>query len=147
MSGKELHKIFRVIHPNIYYSIYSVDPKFRKKWLRNALPVEEALGMLQDWQDRSKKIVKLHWSFIKDENDSITDVVNLSNAVTKSGLRVDINLVRYNPYSEKYGSETDECIIYRNHSVLSSFFPESKIRIIDRVGFDVKASCGMFINA
>jgi len=101
MEGRSLSKLFPVIHPEIYYSIYSVNSDFRKKWLPKALPVNIALKMLKEYQENTKKIIKLHWAFIEGENDSEEDMAILCHKVRASGLRVDIAIVRYNPYSDK----------------------------------------------
>ena len=145
-AGKSLSNIFPIINPEIYYSIYSTDEAFRKKWLPNAMPVSEALKALKEYQENTKKIIKLHWCFIEGENDSEKSIVDLCHMVRMSGVRVDIAIVRYNPYSEKYGKETSEALIKRNEEILKMYMPFSKIKTISRVGFDVKASCGMFVE-
>lgn len=146
MSGKSLSKIFPVITPEIYYSIYSINPDFRKKWLPKAMPVDEALLMLKEYQENTKKIIKLHWAFIEGENDSSEDMALLCHKVRISGLRVDMAIVRYNPYSEKFGQESGIEAIQRNIETLKMLMPFSKIKMITRVGLDVKASCGTFIE-
>lgn len=53
-----------------------------------------------------------------------------------SGIRVDFNIVRYNPFSDKYGEEGNfegACGIFKSE------FPASKVKVISRVGFDVAA--------
>lgn len=146
VQGKQLIDIFPKIYPEIYYSIYSMDPRFRKKWLPKSLPVEESLLMLLEWQKVTNKIPKLHWAFIKDENDSSKDMYAIAAAVNKLALRVDVNIVRYNPYSAKQGTESTEDVITRNTELLKKLLPLSQIQIVKRVGFDVKASCGMFVE-
>lgn len=146
MAGRSLSKIFPVVHPEIYYSIYSVNPEFRKKWLPKAMPVDDSLSILKEYQENTKKIVKLHWAFIEGENDSEEDMALLCHKVRTSGLRVDIAIVRYNPYSEQYGKESHIDVINRNVEILKTLLPFSKIKMITRVGPDVKASCGMFVE-
>ncbi len=146
VRGKKLIEIFPVIRPEIYYSIYSVSPKFRKRWLPKSLPVEESLDMLIDWQESTGKIPKIHFAFIEGENDSEDDIAAMCKVINDKGLKVNINIVRYNPYSEKQGRESSEEVIQRNSELLQKLLPESHIKTIKRVGFDVKASCGMFIE-
>jgi adenine C2-methylase RlmN of 23S rRNA A2503 and tRNA A37 len=146
IAGLSLSKIFPAVHPEIYYSIYSVNSDFRKKWLPKAMPVDDALKMLKDYQENSKKIIKLHWAFIEGENDSEEDMALLCHKVRTSGLRVDIAVVRYNPYSDKHGKEPHIDIINRNVEILRTLLPFSKVKIITRVGSDIKASCGQFIE-
>jgi len=142
----ELKDRFSLIHPNIYYSIYSTDEKFRKKWLPSALPTDIALTKLKNYQYHSNKIIKLHWAFISAENDSKDSINNIIDAVNKVNLRVDVNIVRYNPYSKEYGEETDETVIIEHSKTLRNAWPNSKIKIVDRIGKDVNASCGMFTS-
>ena len=146
MRGKSLAKLFPVIHPNLYYSIYSLDPAFRKKWLPKALPVDEALSILKEYQDMTNKIIRLHWAFIKDENDSPESVAAICDKVNSLGLRVDVNIVRYNPYSAAHGEEPSVEHIDKLTEILVAKLPSSRVKVVGRVGTDVKASCGMFIE-
>ena len=145
-SGQVISKVFPLINPEIYYSIYSVKEEFRKKWLPAALPVDMALQMLDEYQRTTKKMPKLHWAFIEGENDSEDDVALLCHRVRRSGLRVDIAIVRYNPYGPEYGQESSIEVIDRNEQIIRDLMPFSKVHKITRVGKDVKASCGMFVE-
>jgi len=145
MQNKELTDLFKTTQPNIYYSIYSLSEKFRKKWLPNALPVSVALQKLKTWQDHTNKIIRLHWAFIDGENDTPEDVMRIIEAVNAINLRVDVNIVRYNPFSEKYGKEPHINHIVSLSGLLREGLPQSKIKIVDRVAIDVYGSCGMFL--
>lgn len=138
--------IFKRHTPDLYYSIYSVDPAFRRRWLPKSLPVDAALGKLQRWQMVTRKLPKLHWAFIEGENDSLESVSALAQKVGEYDLRADINIVRYNPYSDRQGQEPSEEVIERNADYLRTALPGSRVKVIERVGFDVKASCGMFVK-
>lgn len=147
-SNKTLADIFighNNIAPIFYYSIYSLDPLFRKKWLPNAMDPKLAMTYLYDYQQVTNQNIKLHWAFIKDENDSSENIDQILNLINQSKIKTDINIVRYNPYSEIYGQESDYQIILDRVKQLQNSLPQSKIKIIDRVGIDVKASCGTFI--
>lgn len=139
-----LTDIFKVITPTMYYSLYSVNPTFRHKWLPAAMPVDQALDMLKEYQDMTKKIIKIHHCFIKGENDSVNDLSDMVDELDKRALFCEFNLVRYNPYSSIQGEESSQVVIDWNLSWLDKYFP-GKVRMIPRVGFDVKASCGMFV--
>jgi adenine C2-methylase RlmN of 23S rRNA A2503 and tRNA A37 len=94
-------------------------------------------------QKLSKKTLKFHHCFIEGENDSLDDVKEMLNIIAKHDLDVEFNLVRYNPYSEVQGKESSEEVISRNMQLISSNLIS---KIIPRVGYDVKASCGMFVD-
>lgn len=137
---------FNYINPTIYYSLYSTNLEWRKKWMPAAMEPQQALEMLKEYQDFSKKIVKIHYPFIADENDSVEEINNVCDAVTKINLICEFNLVRYNPASPDQGIESSDEVIKRNVEIFENRFKfNSKVQIIPRVGFDVKASCGMFV--
>lgn len=138
---KSLVHVFPVITPTIYYSMYSVDPQFREKWLPAAMPVHQALDLLAEYQYVSKKIIKFHGAFIHGENDHVDQVRAMCDAITSRGIRSEFNMVRYNPFSPEQGTESLHldtiCSIINDHM---------PCKIISRVGSDVSASCGTFIQ-
>ena len=89
---------------------------------------------------------KIHFAFIEGENDSEQDMINMAEAINKIDLKVNLNIVRYNPYSDKYGRESDESVIHRNVSILVDLLKPAQYRVVPKVGFDVQASCGMFVG-
>lgn len=66
--------------------------------------------------------------------------------IKNAGLRVNFNIVRYNPPSPKHGEESKEEVIERNARIMREYFPEARVQIVKRVGTDVMASCGMFVK-
>lgn len=143
--GLSLCEVFGGVPADIYYSLYSTDPAFRRRWLPNALPVDEALGALVEYQALTRKIPVLHWAFIAGENDDPTTIAGIIAALRAHGLRVDVNIVRYNPYSAAQGQEPPLAVIERNARLLEDGLPGTRVQIVPRVGFDVHASCGMFV--
>lgn len=143
--NRSLTDVFKIIHPTMYYSLYSVNPDFRKKWLPAAMPTTQALDLLKEYQLLSKKIVKIHFAFIAGENDSLESLQEMVNELDKRQLICEFNLVRYNPFSPEQGAESSEEVLQRNLDFLKDHFV-GKVQMIPRVGFDVKASCGMFVK-
>lgn len=141
---KPLIEIFGYINPTIYYSLYSTNPEWRERWMPAAMDHTEALAMLKEYQSFSKKIIKIHYAFIAGENDSVEEINNVCDAINKQDLICEFNLVRYNTASTEQGEESSEEAINRNISLLQERF-RGKVQVIPRVGFDVKASCGMFV--
>jgi 23S rRNA (adenine2503-C2)-methyltransferase len=119
-------------------------PQFRRKWLPRALEPELALDKLVEWQQVHQRLVALHWTFIAGENDDMGTIEEIAEAVTKRDLHVKFNSVRYNPYSDKQGTEPSEEIIQRNFDYLAGIFGEGS-RIVPKIGRDVHASCGCFM--
>lgn len=141
---RSLVEIFSLITPTIYYSLYGVDEAFRAKWIPGAMPVSEALLLLKEYQDFSKKIIKIHHAFIAGVNDSDAQVETMCDAIDAAGLVCDFNLVRYNPASSEQGVESDAMTLGLCMRRIKNRF-KGKVQVIQRVGFDVKASCGMFV--
>lgn len=147
MGGMELRDIFPDVHPEIYYSLYSMNPTFRRRWLNRAHTADVGLDKLKAWADYSGKVPKIHFAFIEGHNDSESDVVAIAEALKARDLKANFNIVRYNPASEKYGKESSEEVILRNVDILKELLNPPKVRVVPKVGFDVKASCGMFMNS
>ncbi|KXV06747.1 radical SAM family protein [Acetobacter malorum] len=130
----------------LYYSLYSLDPSFRKRWLPRAMPPERALDMIAESQKLTGSILVLHQAFIKNENDSFNDVDAIVDAVNKRGIRARFNLVRYNPAAPKYGCEPEEEKLEALFERMSNRLTGGgRGKIVPRVGPDVYASCGMFV--
>lgn len=146
LADFELAEIFTPYNPDIYYSLYSVDPEFRRRWLPKALPAETALTKLADYQQVARKIPVIHFAFIEGENDSVESVEAICSAIARHNLRVDFNIVAYNPFSDRQGREPSEQVLLRNAEILQERNPGARVKFVDRVGFDVKASCGMFVR-
>ncbi len=144
LHNTKLTDIFKTITPTLYYSIYSVTPEFRKKWLPAAMEVPKALALLKEYQDVTKKIIKIHYALIKGENDKLIDASNIADAMYDSGLSYEVNLVRYNPFSKEQGEEATD----KSYEEIQNFFSHiaHKSRVIKRVGYDAKCSCGMFVD-
>lgn len=129
----------------LYYSLYSMRPAFRRRWLPKAMDPTAALEDLARWQDDTGNPVVLHWAFIEGENDDEYTIAEIVEAVRASGLRPRFNAVRYNPFDERRGREPQVEIIERCFAMLSEAFGDPHSRIVPRVGFSAKASCGMFV--
>ena len=69
--------------PELYYSLYSLDPQFRKRWLPKAMDPVQALDKLTVFQSKGGKVT-LHWAFIEGENDSLEGAGKIVELVKKS---------------------------------------------------------------
>lgn len=135
---------FRYHQPDIYYSLYSMDPAFRAEWLPGAMDPDKALRHLTDWQQRTHKIPKIHFAFIEGENDSFESVRKICQAIESYRIHVNFNIVRYNPPNTDSWETAEEVI--EAHVQYMRDRLNCNVDIIQRVGYDVKASCGMFVN-
>jgi adenine C2-methylase RlmN of 23S rRNA A2503 and tRNA A37 len=144
---KEMYELWGMFHDyrvHLYYSLYSLDPAFRKRWLPRAADPLKALDKIQELQISTRRPVVFHWAYIKGENDSLQMAEQIAAEIIKRQIHGTFNVVRYNPFSEDHGQEADEPILADCLKVISAALGSGKI--IPRVGFDVKASCGMFVG-
>jgi len=132
--------------PWLYYSLYSPKESFRKKWIPKAMELNKALGIINNWQslDRDRVVIG-HWALIENENDSLEDL-DILEAMLPKDLIIRFNLIAYNPASEQQGKASSDEVVKRYFNRLKQINDHPDHRIIGRVGFDVKASCGMFYD-
>ncbi len=142
----DLADIFSDERANLYYSLYSTQEKFRKRWLPKAKNCQTSLDMIADFQAKTGREIALHWAFIAEQNDSLEELNKTMEDVKSRGIKAKFNLVRYNPHSDRYGYEPEEQHIIQLFNVVQSYLSNPKSRIVPRVGHDVKASCGMFVS-
>lgn len=141
--SSSLIDVFRTSFPTIYYSLYSLEDGFRKKWIPNSLSVSEAISLLKEYQQKTKKIVKIHYPLISGENDTVEQAKAIGQSFTRSGLICQFNILAYNPPNDSSKESTPETI-QEYVDALQEFFP---VKTIPRVGYDVNASCGMFYTS
>jgi len=135
----------------MYYSLYSTDEAFRKRWLPNAMPYQAALEKLHEYQQATGHELTFHWAFIRRQNDSPSQVDHLCRTIEamRFSSSTKFNLVRFNPPPGPEGHEMhepDEESLRQLWVTINSVMQDKRQRgrIIDRVGKDVNASCGMF---
>ena len=126
-----------------YWSLYSLDETFRKRWLPRAQSPEVVAQRLYDYQKRTGREIIFHWAFIEDQNDHVDDI---REWILSTKLKGRFNLVRYNPHNTRMGKEPAENKLINLFDELMPAMSISGSRIIPRVGFDVSASCGMFLD-
>lgn len=142
---KPLMEVFGYMSPTLYYSLYSVSEGFRKKWMPAAMPPDQALKMLADYQRFSRKLIKIHFPLIAGENDSEEDLHAACDALDRHGILAEYNLVRYNPATPDQGRESPADVLERRLELMGKRLG-GRVKAISRVGFDVHASCGTFFG-
>ncbi|NTF17973.1 hypothetical protein G6L37_06120 [Agrobacterium rubi] len=130
---------------DFYYSLYSTDDEWRRRWIPKAMKPFDAMVWLRNFQKVTSQRVILHWALIDGENDSTENARDCAALARLLGVKAEFNLVRYNPANGKSREATDES--------MQAFLAEiegwisGRTRTVARVGLDVKASCGMFLTA
>ena len=73
-------------------------------------------------------------------------IIDCIEAIQRHQLVVEVNLVRYNPPGPDAGKEASEGAYKQAEALFKSAFGPAHVQTVQRVGFDVKASCGMFVG-
>jgi adenine C2-methylase RlmN of 23S rRNA A2503 and tRNA A37 len=136
----------KVDAPQLYWSLYSLDPIVRMRWLPKAGRPDLVAKGLRTWSKSTGKGIALHQALIKGVNDSSLNAHSIVNFLVQYDLPVErVNLVRYNPPDTS--SEEASWDSYLEHAeIYVKAFGEKRVNLKPRVGFDVKASCGMFVS-
>lgn len=127
--------------PTLYYSYYSDNPYFREEWLPNAHYPIFAFDFLSSYFRKTGIKSKIHFALIKNENDCEQDFYDLAYFINRLPYSPQINIVRYNSPND---SEESDKIEYFRDFILDK--TKASVYVVPRVGFDVKASCGMFVS-
>lgn len=125
-----------------YYSLYSLDPNFRKRWIPKSLNPEDVGDLFSNSVGR----LRLHHALIEGENTSVKNMVSIGQWLYRHNIHGRFNIVRYNPFDERCGKEADDSTIELWRSSMEKLSHIIGVKVIEKRGFDVSASCGMFIN-
>jgi adenine C2-methylase RlmN of 23S rRNA A2503 and tRNA A37 len=132
---------------DMYYSLYRIDADWRRRWIPKAMAASDALVQLVAFQNETKQRVILHWALISGENDAVESADEIGRMAKASGLQFDFNLVRYNAANGKSSEAPRERIDAYLDAMSRFVAAPNRVKEIQRVGFDVAASCGMFLTA
>lgn len=130
---------------DLYYSLYSIDASWRRRWIPKAKAPTEALAWLRRYQQASGNRVILHWALIDGENDDLEGAKAAFDMAKAAGVSFDFNLVRYNPANDKSREASEMDIEDFMKLAANAVSGSQRARMVNRVGFDVAASCGMFL--
>ncbi len=147
VRDKKLIDIFQQKPAYLYYSLYSLDPEFRKKWLPNAIPYQQALDKLKEYQmqgGEAGNVITFHWSLIKGCNDSLEQAEKIADCLKKYNFNAKLNIVRFNPHPNLSEEEPSKERIDEIFNIISPVFKNDKSYVVKRVDPLVFAACGMF---
>ena len=127
---------------DIYYSLYSLDSRFRRKWLPKAISPEVVGNIFRG----VKRGFRLHFALIENRNDRLGDIELIHRWLERWDITAKFNLVRFNAFDGAKEAETDstKMALYLESLMTSERLVDSQI--VPRIGKDVKASCGMFYS-
>jgi len=142
----ELLPRFAILQPTICYSVYSLDPAFRRRWLPRASDPAEAFDELARYQRITGAPVKVHHALIDSENDDPAMAREIATELRRRKIKADFNLVALNPPPGSRFVESDDEARSEYLSTMRAAMQFSHVQEIARVGQDVHASCGMFVR-
>lgn len=131
---------------DLYYSLYSLDAAWRRRWVPKAMDPLTAMRALAAWRAATGNRVVLHWALVAGGNDQPQEAVRIGLAARAAGLDFDFNLVRYNPANGKSAEAPRDRLDAYLAAMRGVLGGRGRVREIPRVGFDVAASCGMFLE-
>lgn len=147
VKDRHLHEIFEDYPAYLYYSLYSINPEFRKKWLPNAIPFHDALQKLKIFQEarKDKPIITFHWSIIKGQNDYVEEAKEMAKILKGYDFHAKLNIVRFNPHPNVSDLEADPERIDEIFNILNGVFKSNQSYIVPRLDVKTKTPCGMFV--
>lgn len=139
------YETFKHSPVTLYWSLYSVDLDWRKRWMPNALPPKAALTHLQNFQLHTGHNIVIHFPLIDGENATDARIRDTGDFLRHSNLRAKLNIVRFNPPKGAVQKEVAPATLQRYFVELNEALgsPQESY-IVPRVGRDVSASCGTF---
>lgn len=142
--GERMVSMIGRYRPTVYWSAYSPDKDTRRTIIPRGLDPITAVAALAEWQRQTDQLVVVHHALIRGVNDAEHHPRGLIDLIAAAGLHVRVNLVRFNPPPNSDMVEADDAS-YQTHCRIYAD-AGFKCRVQPRVGFDVAASCGMFIS-
>lgn len=142
---KSLIDIFKDKPAYPYYSLYSVNEEKRKLWLPNAIPYQEALYKLKEYQKFSNNIITFHFAIINGFNDDLENANRIAKILSDYNFNAKFNLVRFNPHPDTNHTEAPEERIQEIFKIINeSLGNHEKSYIVKRLNTENKIACGMF---
>lgn len=139
----------------LYWSWYSEDPGFRAEWLPASPQYTDVLWdfMTKLAEARDDKLLYLHWALIEHNDPALSNsnpenLQDLQDRLSElpQGVKAKINLVHLNPPTGcTTWKEARPEILTTWIKTLSACANVQAATLKERVGFDVMASCGMFL--
>ena len=136
-NGAYTHRnIFR-----LFYSIESAVQSARDVVIPNAMPLEQAVALLREYQQDGKYTVILHHLLVNDLNDSEVELEALAQLMTTQFPGNELRILRYNLCAKSMYKESDRFL--QQIRYLSEHIGFIKVQVSP--GSEVSAACGQFI--
>ena len=125
----------------LFYSIHSALQPQRDKVVPNALPLDQAITNLKEYESNGANTLILHHMIVQDLNDSEPELEALATLVNDHFETNELRILRYNFCAKSPYKESDTFL--RQIRYLSEKIPFLKVQVSP--GSEVSAACGQFI--
>lgn len=131
-------------HKNIFRLFYSIGSPIQEKKetvIPNAMPLDEASNILNEYSQGGKYPVILHHVLVDGLNDTQEELDTLINFVNSKFPDTELRILRYNSCFKHSFKESEE--ITKQIKMLSENIKFLKVQVSP--GTEVKSACGQFI--
>lgn len=143
--------------------------EYRRRWMPSAMDPNTALDWIKQWADHDRitaatsagidastlPSLTFHWPLIAGVNDSAATIDGIAAALRARDFQnARFHLIAYNPPPSSLNASlpspgveaNNERYAYAFDTISKCFRDPSKSKRIQRIGFDVHASCGTFFK-
>ncbi len=121
-------------------SLHAATDEERSKLLpvNRRWPLDELMGAIRDYIDKTGRRVTFEWALIAGENDTREQADRLGELLR--GLKCHVNLIPLNPTDAYAGRPSDPARVEAFQARLRRYGVSSTVRV--RRGIDIQAGCG-----
>ena len=125
----------------MHLSLHYTQDAHRNEKMPNATNIKASIAALEFYKEITGQPVEVHYTLIKNENDSDDDISNLKQLLKNRGIG--IKFLRFNDKASSQNEKTEITRIYtfmevlRAHGITAEYY--------EPPGKDVGASCGQFL--
>lgn len=125
----------------IHLSLHYTRDLQRNEFMPGSLNIKPSISALEFYHQITGNPVEIHYTLIKGQNDTIEDSWNLISLI--ENREIPVKFLRFSPKENDDNEETDK----KRISYFREKLEESGIKTeyYEPPGFDVAASCGMFL--
>ena len=127
----------------MFYSVHSAKQETRDKMVPRALPVAQAVELLQRFRTPGGPNLMLHQLFIEDLNDSEDEVTALLHLLKQEFPGIELRILRYN-FCDRSPHREWSNIDYAISRIASE---HKALKVQTSAGKEVAAACGQFLVA
>lgn len=125
----------------VHFSLHYTNDERRKEMMPSSTKIKASISALEFYKQYTGQSVEVHYTLIKDENDSDTDITNLIHIL--KGREIPIKFLRFNSKESSHNEGAEKATIKTFRVMLEEF--GVKTEYYEPPGKDVGASCGQFL--